>query len=150
MERRVGFSRIDYEGKMTDLVPAEVWKIAVDYVLDPFDYCKIVDYLKNQHGRKQAKIDWATIKKMEAAPPSVCIALGIQPKPAMEVIQLESGKTSNTGEMYYIELSTLFSQGGINYKIHQEVLIWVSELLGQVVKRKVTLSNDDEKLVEVG
>jgi len=149
MERRVGFSRIHYEGKMTDLIPAEVWAMATNYLLNPFDYCKIVDYLKKQHGRKQAKIDWATIKKMEVAPSSVCTALGIKSKPTMEVVYLESGKTSNDGEMYYAELNTLFSQGGVNYRIYQEVLIWVSELLSQVVKRKVTLFHDDEKLVEV-
>jgi len=149
MERRVGFSQIHYEGKMTDLIPAEVWAMATGYILDPFDYCKIIDYLKKQHGRKQVKIDWATIKKMEVAPSSVCTALGIKSKPTMEVVYLESGKTSNDGEMYYAELNTLFSQGGVNYRIYQEVLIWVSELLSQVVKRKVTLFHDDEKLVEV-
>jgi len=132
---------IRYEGKMTDCFPSWVWEVATDYLQNPFDYTKIIDYLKNKHGKKRPKIIWTTIEEITTAP-----AIS---KPKLQLFQLDTGKNSNNGKTYYTKLQTIFTIENTNYHIDQEVLIYVSELLSQVLERKVYLYEDDNLVVEV-
>jgi len=134
-------SRINYEGKMTDEYPAWVWKVVSEYTLNPFDYIKVIECLKSKYGRRKPKIYFATIEEITKSPNIV--------KPKLRVLQLGTGESSDNGTLYYFKTKTSFEIGIENnyYYIEQEGLIWVSEVMSQVLERQVRMYNKNKKLL---
>jgi len=129
---------------MTDEYPAWVWQVVTDYVLDPIDYKKIHEYLKAKYGRKKPKIQWAIIEEIVKAPST------IDERPKITVVSFPHVRCSENGALYYFRLNTHFDIAEDSYRIEQEGFIWVSEVLGQVLKRTVTLYYGKESIITVG
>ena len=141
MKALVPITKVDYSGKMTDEYPAWVWSVVNDYALDPFEYCKVSNYLKEKYGRCRPRIYWATIKEIVKSPEIV--------KPKLKVLHMDTGEGSDNGTLYYFKVETVFEIGKDDdtYRAEREGLIWVSKIMSQVLECKLRMYNDKKELV---
>ena len=134
-------NRVDYSGKMNDEYPSFVWGVAHNYAVDPFDYVKVSEYLKKKYGKCRPKIYWATIEEITKSPEIV--------KPKLKIMNLSTGVNSDKGALYYIKVNTSFEIGKDKdyYRVQRECLVWVSEIMSQVLESKLRMYNDKKELV---
>ena len=135
---------VHYDGSMIDEYPAFVWRVVSNYTTDLFNYCKVSDYLKEHYGRKKPKILFPTINEIVKAPPIT--------KPKLRVMHMDTGAGSDNGTLYYFRTQTYFDIGEDQFQVKQEGLIWVSEIMSQVIERKFRLfkQGSDEAIMEIG
>ena len=132
---------IRYNGKMTDMIPSWVWETATDYAYDIFNYVKVTEFLKQYYGKKQPKLDWVTIEEITFSPTFK--------KPRLQLIQLDTNKTSEDGKQYYAKTETIFTIANDTYKVEREILMWISECMSSVTKSNYKLFKGNELIMEI-
>ena len=111
--------RISYNGKMTDEIFAWAFTTATNYAYD-HNSRKIDEYLKEKHGRKRIKVDWADIRQI-----------------------------SPYGSMYTMAItSTWFTVDKKQYQILQVITMYISEAVSSVVGHDIVLGDADGFIME--
>jgi hypothetical protein len=130
-----------YDGKMTDEYPAFVWQVVSEYATNLFNYCKVVDYLKEHYGRKKPKIVFPTIEEIVKAPAIT--------KPKLKVMNLIIGAGSDNGNLYYFRTRSHFDIDEDQFMVKREGLIWVSEMMSQLLESKYQLFKGEKMIMEI-
>lgn len=128
---------IRYSGCMTDKLPSWAFTIVVSYGLNPKQYTKAYDYLKENYYRRKVKIDSVEI---------------ISIKETENIDGIERGTTLVTSvgspsTFYKYKVRTYVEVAGDYFTVIQEGLLHVSEMVGQVLSNNMKWIDNNGKVV---
>jgi hypothetical protein len=114
-----GRQEIEYRGKMSDSFPAWAFQMATRYALNPIEYSKVENYLKENFGRKKAKVTYAEIIQM--SPYGVCETM--------------------------VVISSCVEIGGKHFHILQALTMYISSSVSSVSKHDYVFGDYDGNVI---
>ena len=118
---------IRYDGKMTDLIPAQVFITVANFGRKPKQYTKVHNYLNENYPRRKVKVDNIEIMSIEETKSMKGVKRGTT------IIRC----CESPSKLYDYKVRTFVEVAGDYFTVIQEGKINVSEVVSQVIRNNM-------------
>ena len=130
------------------MFPAWLWQIATEYTCDPLANLIKTSEAMRARGHSNRQVESLKIERSEIMEAYLLGNYGEKPQLTVTNFSPKGDvRSSKSGEKWYLKLLTTFKCGEQYYRSQQEMGLWISDLMCQVLEHTVHIVDNDDNVV---